>query len=163
MEYLTRARAVTDLDDEGTAGLEIRNIAPLLLQDAMQINLDALFSLQIFEDERHASIHSDRTKEGLSLFSILGGTQTTLGRALMREWFLRPATSLHVIRGRHNAVECLLLPENTTTKDAMRGHLKGTKNIPRVLTALKMGKGKVSDWQALVKVCTLDWGAGLQY
>ena len=66
MEYLTRARAVTDLDDEGTAGLEIRNIAPLLLQDAMQINLDALFSLQIFEDERHKEdlVHADSGRSG---------------------------------------------------------------------------------------------------
>src|ERR1700731_4460981 len=27
-------------------------------------------SLQIFEDENHASMHSDRTKEGLSLFGL---------------------------------------------------------------------------------------------
>lgn len=27
-------------------------------------------SLQIFEDEKHASVHSDKTKEGLSLFGL---------------------------------------------------------------------------------------------
>jgi hypothetical protein len=29
-----------------------------------------LSSLQIFENESHASVHSDRTKEGLSLYGI---------------------------------------------------------------------------------------------
>ena len=89
LDYLARARAVSELDDEGVTGLEVCNIEPLRLVSAMQINADALFSLQIFEDENHASIHSDKTKEGLSLFGILNNTMTTLGRALMREWFLQ--------------------------------------------------------------------------
>lgn len=122
----------------------------------MQINMDALFSLQIFEDENHASIHSDKTKEGLSLFGILNGTKTTLGRALMREWFLRPSMSLEVINARHDAVACFLRPDNTSTKNAMQGHLNGTKNVPRIFEAIRTGKAKVSEWQALVKVITLD-------
>ena len=118
----------------------------------MQINMDALFSLQIFEDENHASIHSDKTKEGLSLFGILNNTKTTLGRALMRQWFLRPSMSLDVINARHDAIECLLRPENISTRNSLQGHLNGTKNIPRILGAIRTGKAKVSDWQALVKV-----------
>ncbi|KAI9058149.1 hypothetical protein FKP32DRAFT_1582301 [Trametes sanguinea] len=151
LEHLVRVRAVGDLDEEGIGGLEVRNIEPLPLLDVMQINADALFSLQVFEDENHASIHSDKTKEGLSLFGILNNTKTTLGRALMREWFLRPSMSLSVIRARHDAVECFIRPDNITTASSMHGHLQGTKNIPRVLTAMKAGKAKVSDWQGLVK------------
>ncbi|OSD07423.1 hypothetical protein PYCCODRAFT_1463684 [Trametes coccinea BRFM310] len=151
LEHLVRVRAVGDLDEEGIGGLEVRNIEPLPLLDVMQINADALFSLQVFEDENHASIHSDKTKEGLSLFGILDNTKTTLGRALMREWFLRPSMSLPVIQGRHDAVECFVRPDNITTATSMHGHLQGTKNIPRVLTVMKAGKAKVSDWQGLVK------------
>ncbi|KAM5533149.1 hypothetical protein V8D89_013197 [Ganoderma adspersum] len=151
LEYLVRARAVSELEDEGISGLEVRSIEPLPLTHTMQINMDALFSLQIFEDENHASIHSDKTKEGLSLFSILNGTKTTLGRALMREWFLRPSMSLEVINARHDAVACFLRPDNTSTKNAMQGHLNGTKNVPRIFGVIRTGKAKVSDWQALVK------------
>ncbi|KAI1793251.1 muts domain V-domain-containing protein [Ganoderma leucocontextum] len=151
LEYLVRARAVSELEDEGISGLEVRCIEPLLLTHAMQINMDALFSLQIFEDENHASIHSEKTKEGLSLFGILNGTKTTLGRALMREWFLRPSMSLQVINARHDAVACFLRPENASTKNALQGHLNGTKNVPRILGAIRTGKAKVSHWQALVK------------
>ncbi|PIL22345.1 hypothetical protein GSI_15033 [Ganoderma sinense ZZ0214-1] len=151
LEYLARARAVSELEDEGISGLEVRSIEPLPLTHSMQINMDALLSLQIFEEENHASIHSDKTKEGLSLFGILNGTKTTLGRALMREWFLRPSISLEVINARHDAVACFLRPDNTSTKNAMQGHLNGTKNVPRVFGAIRTGKAKVSDWQALVK------------
>ncbi|KAI0352675.1 hypothetical protein OH77DRAFT_1513212 [Trametes cingulata] len=151
LDYLARARAVGELDDEGIGGLEVRNIEPLPLLDVMQINADALFSLQVFEDENHASIHSDKTKEGLSLFGILNSTKTTLGRALMREWFLRPSMSLSVINARHDAIECFVRPDNISTATSMHGHLQGTKNVPRILTAMKTGKAKVSDWQGLVK------------
>ncbi|KAI0366907.1 hypothetical protein BV20DRAFT_951195 [Pilatotrama ljubarskyi] len=151
LDYLARARAVAELDDEGIGGLEVRNIEPLPLLDVMQINADALFSLQVFEDENHASIHSDKTKEGLSLFGILNNTKTTLGRAMMREWFLRPSMSLEIINARHDAVECFVRPDNISAATSMHGHLQGTKNVPRILTAMKSGKAKVSDWQGLVK------------
>lgn len=120
----------------------------------MQINTDALFSLQIFSEENHASIHSDKTKEGLSLFGILNSTKMTLGRLLMREWLLRPSTSLEVIQARHDAVACFLRPENLATSGVMHAQLKGVKNIPKILGVMKAGKGKVSDWQVLVKVCS---------
>ena len=118
----------------------------------MQINADALFSLQIFSEESHASIHSDKTKEGLSLFGILNNTKTTLGHALMREWLLRPSTSLDVIRARHDAVACFLRPENLATAGVMHAQLKGIKNIPKILAVMKAGRARISDWQSLVKV-----------
>ncbi|RDX49897.1 hypothetical protein OH76DRAFT_495372 [Lentinus brumalis] len=151
LDYLARARAISELEDEGVGGLEIRDIKPLPLLHTMQINADALSSLQIFEDENHASIHSDKTKEGLSLFGILNGTKTTLGRALMREWFLRPSMSLEVINARHDAVGCFLRPDNTANRHAMHSHLNSMKNIPKILAAMQTGRAKVSDWQGLVK------------
>ncbi|KAH9932680.1 DNA mismatch repair protein MutS [Epithele typhae] len=151
IDHLFRARAVSEPDEDVVQGLEVQSIEPLLLLQSMQINADALFSLQIFEDENHASIHSDKTKEGLSLFGILNATKTSLGRALMRQWFLRPSLSPEVIGCRHDAVECFVRPDNIVTAEAMHGHLAGIKNVPKVLAALRSGKGKRSDWQGLVK------------
>ena len=34
----------------------------------------------------------------------------------------------------------------------MHSHLKGIKNVPRILGLLKAGRAKLSDWQSLVKV-----------
>ncbi|EEB88014.1 hypothetical protein MPER_14402, partial [Moniliophthora perniciosa FA553] len=67
LDHLVRERAMDDLEDEGIRGLEVRAIEALSLSEIMQINADALSSLQIFENESHASVHSDKTKEGLSL------------------------------------------------------------------------------------------------
>ncbi|KIM89101.1 hypothetical protein PILCRDRAFT_211886 [Piloderma croceum F 1598] len=151
LDHLTRQRAVGELDDEGLEGLEIRDIEALTLDQVMQINADALFSLQIFENESHASVHSDKTKEGLSLFGILNNTASSLGRSLLRTWLLRPSLSIPVITARHDAVACFLRPENLVTAAAMHSHLKGIKNVPRILGTMRCGKAGVGEWQGLVK------------
>ncbi|KAJ6605673.1 DNA mismatch repair protein MutS [Mycena sp. CBHHK59/15] len=151
LDHLVRERAVNDLEDEGIGGLEVRDIEALSLDQVMQINADALFSLQVFENESHASVHSDKTKEGLSLFGTLNNTKTTLGRALLRTWFLRPSLSLSVIKARQDAVACFVAPENLVPAYSMHGHLKGIKNVPRILEIMRSGKAKMSDWQGLVK------------
>ncbi|KAG2033757.1 muts domain V-domain-containing protein [Suillus americanus] len=152
LDYLARERAAGDLDDDaGVEGLNISGIEVLAIDQVMHINADALFSLQIFENESHASIHSDKTKEGLSLFGILDNTRTPLGRSLLRTWLMRPSLSIPVIASRHDAIECFLHPENLAPASALQTHLKGIKNIPRILGLLQSGKAGVGDWQGLVK------------
>ncbi|KAG1772449.1 DNA mismatch repair protein MutS [Suillus occidentalis] len=152
LDYLARERAAGDLDDDaGVEGLNISGIEVLTIDQVMHINADALFSLQIFENESHASIHSDKTKEGLSLFGILNNTRTPLGRSLLRTWLMRPSLSIPVITARHDAIECFLHPENLAPASALQTHLKGIKNIPRILGLLQSGKAGVGDWQGLVK------------
>ncbi|KIK45627.1 hypothetical protein CY34DRAFT_22463 [Suillus luteus UH-Slu-Lm8-n1] len=152
LDYLARERAAGDLDDDaGVEGLNISGIEVLTIDQVMHINADALFSLQIFENESHASIHSDKTKEGLSLFGILDNTRTPLGRSLLRTWLMRPSLSIPVITARHDAIECFLHPENLAPASALQTHLKGIKNIPRILGLLQSGKAGVGDWQGLVK------------
>jgi DNA mismatch repair protein MSH5 len=134
----------------------------------MYIALTFSSSLQVFENESHASVHSDKTKEGLSLFGAhlhdqsflahiragtLNSTKTTLGRALLRTWLLRPSLSLSIIKARHDAVACFVSAENLVPAHTMHGHLKGIKNVPRILEIMRSGKAKMSDWQGLVKVC----------
>ncbi|KAG2129489.1 DNA mismatch repair protein MutS [Suillus clintonianus] len=152
LDYLARERAASDLDDDtGVEGLNISGIEVLTIDKVMHINADALFSLQIFENESHASIHSDKTKEGLSLFGILDNTRTSLGRSLLRTWLMRPSLSIPTIAARHDAIECFLHPENLAPASALQTHLKGIKNIPRTLGLLQSGKAGVGDWQGLVK------------
>lgn len=83
-----------------------------------------------------------------------------LGRSLLRTWLLRPSRSLAVINTRHDAVECFLRNENLATTHLMLTHLKGIKNVPRILSTMKAGRAKVSDWQGLVKVCSGISAAG---
>ncbi|KAF8476686.1 DNA mismatch repair protein MutS [Russula ochroleuca] len=151
LDYLIREKALGDLESEGIKGLDVRGIVNLSLDKTMQINADALFSLQVFENESHASIHSTKTKEGLSLFGTLDSTRTSLGRSLLRTWLLRPSLSLAVINARHDAVECFTRPENLDIANIMHSQLGGIKNVPRILSALKAGKATLANWQGLVK------------
>ena len=83
---------------------------------------------------------------------ILDSTQTSLGHNLLRHWLLRPSLSIATITARHDAVECFMRPENIVTADAMHTHLRGFKNIPRILNLLKSGVATIIEWQGLVKV-----------
>ncbi|KAH9980113.1 DNA mismatch repair protein MutS [Lactifluus volemus] len=151
LDYLIREQALGDLEPEGIRGLDVRGIVNLSLDTTMQINADALFSLQVFENESHASIHSTKTKEGLSLFGTLDNTRTTLGRSLLRTWLLRPSLSLEVINVRHDAVECFTRPENLDIANVMHSQLGGIKSVPRILATLRAGKAILADWQGLVR------------
>jgi DNA mismatch repair protein MSH5 len=83
---------------------------------------------------------------------ILNNTTSSLGRSLLRTWLLRPSLSIPVITARHDAVACFLRPENLVTAAAMHSHLKGIKNVPRILGTIRCGKAGVGQWQGLVKV-----------
>jgi len=87
-----------------------------------------------------------------SCLGILNGNKTTLGRSLLRTWLLRPCLSIPVIKSRHDAVGCFMRSENIATATQLHNHLKGIKNIPRIMNLLRGGKGRVSEWQGLVKV-----------
>ncbi|KAF8294171.1 hypothetical protein DL93DRAFT_856925 [Clavulina sp. PMI_390] len=150
LDHLARVQAVGDLDHEGIVSLDIQKIEILALDQVMQINADALSSLQIFDDESHASMHSNRSKEGLSLFGILDFTKTNAGRTLLRQWCIRPLLSIPEIEARHDAVACFIRGENTPITDAMHGQLKVFKNAPRAFTRIKMGKGATIEWRTLV-------------
>ncbi|KAI0260251.1 DNA mismatch repair protein MutS [Gloeopeniophorella convolvens] len=150
LDYLAREQALGDLEPEGVRGLDVRGIETLSLYGRVLPGSQAL-SLQVFENESHASIHSTKTKEGLSLFGTLDTTRTTLGRSLLRTWLLRPSLSLEVIGARHDAVACFTRPENLDCANVMHHQLKGIKNIPRVIAAMKAGKAGLADWQGLVK------------
>ena len=87
-----------------------------------------------------------------SISGILNNTKTPLGRSLLRTWLSRPSLSIPVITARHDAVAAFLRPENLVTANAIHNHLKGIKNVPRILGSLRSGKARISDWQGIVKV-----------
>ncbi|CDR44185.1 RHTO0S09e00958g1_1 [Rhodotorula toruloides] len=144
--YITRQR--TEAGELENDLFEVSGLELMRLDKVMHINSDALTSLQIFCEESHASAHSRSTKEGLSLFGIVNIAHTPLGRALMRQWFLRPSLELDVIESRQAAVECFLRESNQHIVDAICKHLRNVKNTPRQLKALASGKSTIKEWQA---------------
>jgi DNA mismatch repair protein MSH5 len=88
----------------------------------------------------------------MHLLGILNNTKTSLGRSLLRTWLFRPSLSIPVITARHDAIASFLRPENLITANTMHSHLKGIKNVPRILGTMRNGKAGIGEWQGLVKV-----------
>ncbi|KAJ1306187.1 hypothetical protein OPQ81_010896 [Rhizoctonia solani] len=157
LEQLLRVHATEELDETqnhiGT--LRINNIEILSLNQVMQVNADALAvlpsSLQIFDNENHASVHSDRTKEGHSLFQLLNHTSTYLGKSLLRRWCLRPSLSIPTITARHAAIECFTLAENSNNVSTIRSNLRGLCQVPKAMALLRTGRGRLSEWRGVAK------------
>ncbi|KAL8291262.1 hypothetical protein RQP46_002240 [Phenoliferia psychrophenolica] len=146
LTFLAGARATAgELD----AVIQVRGIELMILEKVLHITTDALSSLQIFHAESHASVHSDKTKEGLSLFGIMNTARTPLGRALLRKWFLRPPLVLATIETRHVAVECFLRNENQNVAEAIQKSFRYIKNTPKTFKTIKDGKAVLKDWHAI--------------
>ncbi|KAH7334893.1 muts domain V-domain-containing protein [Rhizoctonia solani] len=153
LEQLLRIHASEELDETQNhiGALHVNNIEILSLNQVMQVNADALASLQIFDDENHASIHSNKTKEGHSLFQLLNHTSTNLGRSLLRRWILRPSLSIPIITARHAAIECFTLTENVNTASNVRSNLRGLCQVPKTMALLRTGRGRLSEWRGVAK------------
>ncbi|GAA6016434.1 hypothetical protein JCM11491_002410 [Sporobolomyces phaffii] len=135
-------------DLEADLHFRVSGLELMRLDKVMQINAEALTSLQIFEQEAHASMHATRGKEGLSICNIVDLTRSPLGRSLMRQWLIRPSLEMAVIEERHETVACFLL----VAADAIRSHLKSVKNVNTALVTLLSGRGKLREWSALYAV-----------
>ncbi|KAJ3031736.1 UNVERIFIED_CONTAM: MutS protein msh5 [Siphonaria sp. JEL0065] len=109
-------------DDENQAGdnegrYQVRAIEAFRMNTFMNLNQDALYSLNIFCDEKHPNMFSSNNKEGLSLFGLLNMTRSGLGKALLNLWFLRPSIDIQVIQSRQEAIKQILLSKNEDRVD----------------------------------------------
>ncbi|RPA81666.1 hypothetical protein BJ508DRAFT_369742 [Ascobolus immersus RN42] len=157
LTYLQRKRAVSALPGDQHEVLQVGDLRWFSLRDTMFVDKNALLSLQVFEDESHPNAHMQgrggRGKEGLSLFGIMNNTRTPQGGYLLRQWFLRPSTSIPLIRERQDAIAVLLRPDNSHVVEAIGKSLRKIKNVPKILSNLKAGKGEGStgNWNALLQ------------
>nr|CAG8531242.1 9277_t:CDS:10 [Entrophospora candida] len=129
------------------AGALITYISKSKITDVATTNI----SIKIFEDEAHPNMHMrSHTKEGLSLFGIMNCTRTTLGKRLLKQWFLRPTLDISIIHERQHTIECFIKPDNLKASSLLTKCLKHIKNIERIVQNIK-GKLSVKDWQSLLQ------------
>ncbi|KAL7410447.1 DNA mismatch repair protein MutS, partial [Mrakia frigida] len=151
LSHHSRARARGELPGGDDGALSVHGIEIFTPEAYMQINADTLSSLQIFDEESHAYMHSGATREGLSLFGILNNTRTPTGKQLLRTWLLRPLLSIKEIAARHDAVALFARQENHVPVQNIEGLLKGVKNVVQVLGRLRRGTAGVRDWKVLLE------------
>ena len=80
---------------------------------------------------------------------------TPLGRKLLHTWHLRPLLDIRQIEERHDAVELFSNPNHQDDSDLMRRAMKSVGNATKHCTQILRGRGKPSDWRALVDVSEL--------
>jgi len=113
------------------------------------INSDTLLSLQVVESEYHPNSHNQGptkatsgSKEGLSVYGLFHHlARTPQGRALLRQFFLRPSTSFEIIHERQSAISIFIRPENATVMDNLVKNLQSVKNVRVLLVNLRKGLG----------------------
>ncbi|EMD01095.1 hypothetical protein BAUCODRAFT_62522 [Baudoinia panamericana UAMH 10762] len=157
LSYLQRRRVTAYLPgDEASEGMfRVATIEMFSLSGTMFINADTLLSLQITSTESHPSAQyqsSSRTgrssgaKEGFSVYGLFHNeAKTAQGRALLRQYFLRPSLNLAVINERLDTISVLLRPENAPSMNTLRECLSKIKNMRLVTINLHKGTSRGLD------------------
>jgi len=108
----------------------------MLLDEATTINLELVTS-------RSAAPAGTAT----TLLGVLDATRTSMGGRLLREWLLRPLTSLEKITRRHDAVSGFC-SDRALLADVRDG-LAYVKDLQRLIVRLGSGSGNARDVRAL--------------
>lgn len=92
-------------------------------------------------------IESPSGGRAATLLGVLDTTRTPMGSRLLRDWILRPLTSLAAIRDRHDAVDALT--RNRRTLADLREALGEVRDLQRLIARLAAGTGNARDIRAL--------------
>ncbi|KAF2764623.1 hypothetical protein EJ03DRAFT_391948 [Teratosphaeria nubilosa] len=165
LSHLQRRRAAAYLPgDRGAAAMfRVTTVEMFSLSGMMFVNSDTLLSLQITSTESHPNLGpasskgwTSATKEGLSVYGLFHQlAKTAQGRALLKQYFLRPSLNIHVINERLNTIDVLLLPENTTCLDRLVASLAKVKNMR--ISTVNLRKGTSSGLNKNRGISTSVW------
>lgn len=111
------------------------------------MNADTLSSLQILQSEIHPQAHNQGptntnpgSKEGLSVYGLFQRlTRTPQGKALLRQYFLRPSLEIDVINERLDTTNVFLRPDNDGSLKSITNSLGKIKNMKTVVIHLRKG------------------------
>jgi DNA mismatch repair protein MSH5 len=125
----------------------IHHLQQLPMRDYLQVDVPTLYSLGVLSTDDHPAMLSvGKSKEGLSLISILDETKSPLGRKLLRTWILRPLIKADEIALRTEGVRFFASPGNTGLVGDFHKLLRQVKDVPRMMLRLRQASSSVLDW-----------------
>ncbi|KAF2077332.1 hypothetical protein CYY_001335 [Polysphondylium violaceum] len=148
--YLSKYLVLDEFDT--LENFHINEIISFSFDHFLKLDLNTLYSLQIFNNETHPSYFStDSSKEGLSLFGIIDKTKTTMGKRLLKSWFIRPPRKLSIIEQRHRLISFFIHPDNISFKSELIEYLSNIKDLKVILNRLKLSNNPSNGFIGIFK------------
>ncbi|MEZ5315574.1 MAG: DNA mismatch repair protein MutS [Chlamydiales bacterium] len=117
----------------------IRSIKTLSAKDSMAIDRMTQRNLELTESLDGSSQST--------LIGVLDQTYTPMGKRLLRDWITHPLLDIDTINSRLDRVETYFQSPNHITE--LRQHLKGIRDLERLITRIVAGYGTPRDLLAL--------------
>ncbi|KPI90678.1 MutS-like protein [Leptomonas seymouri] len=110
-------------------------------------------ALQITRTELHPSSGQGRgrAKEGLSLRSLLSTTQSSLGKAMLRQWIALPCCDLAEIEARQSVVAFFVRMEHQGIAAQLRTALHHVRSTSHIFTTMRSGRAQRKHYVSLYR------------
>ena len=134
------SRAQTGDSDDMPAAMFLEGLSEISLDGFLTVDSASMLALQIFQEDKHPSAMGiGQSKEGFSVFGMLNSCVSSMGRRLLRLWFLRPIINLDVLNQRQDAVHFFMHAPDVIK--LVKAVLRKTRDIPQVLRRLQSTQG----------------------
>ena len=125
---------------EKPAAIFVEGLSEITLDGFLTVDYASMLALQIFQEDRHPSAMGiGQSKEGFSVYGMLNTCASTMGRRLLRLWFLRPIVNLEVLNQRQDAVHFFMHAPDVIK--SVKSVLRKTRDVPQVLCRLQSTQG----------------------
>lgn len=125
---------------EMPAAICVEGLSEVTLDGFLTVDAASMLALQIFQEDRHPSAMGiGQSKEGFSVYGMLNSCASSMGRKLLRLWFLRPIINLEVLNQRQDAVHFFMHAPDVIK--SVKAVLRKTKDVPAVLRRLQSTQG----------------------
>ncbi|KAA6401539.1 MAG: hypothetical protein EZS28_002935 [Streblomastix strix] len=132
--------------------INVDSFRSINLQNIVRMEGSAFKGLEIFEREKHPSMHGTGiTKEGMSIFSLIGSASlhSSKGIRMMRQWFNRPLCDIHLIKNEEIQIRG---SKKGGIIHSIQHSLGSVRPLESIFLVLQRGEGRRTTFESLVKV-----------
>ena len=133
--------------------ISLTSIRPLKMEEIMKIDHESFKALHIFSEDFHPNVikGKGKSKEGYSLFALFDRTVSSVGRATLRSWMLRPFCNKEKILKRQEGVHFTIKSTNIQFIGHVFKLLRHFSDLPRILLKIKKVSSTYKEWLLIYK------------
>ncbi|DBA75705.1 TPA: MutS protein msh5 [Trebouxia sp. C0005] len=155
--HLSQAQA--EDSDDMPAAMFLEGLSEISLDGFLTVDSASMLALQIFQEDRHPSAMGiGQSKEGFSVFGMLNSCVSSMGRRLLRLWFLRPIINLDMLNQRQDAVHFFMHAPDIIK--SVKSVLRKTRDIPQLLRRLQSLRARLT---SKTSACASPSGSGMSH